>query len=199
MMHVNIRMAAAADAEQILDIYRPVVLSTPISFEYEPPSVSEMVARIEKTLPQYPWLLCELDGRVAGYVYAGVYRQRTAYQWSTEVTAYVHEQYRGRGVGSTLYRVLFELLVLQGYYNAFAGITLPNPASVALHESVGFKPIGVYHHVGYKFGQWHDVGWWEHALQASKPEPEPPRSIQDILAAQAVSEVLERGRAFIRV
>lgn len=173
---MNIRTATPADAEAITAIYAPIVRDTVISFELEVPGVDEMRARIEKTLQTMPWLVgLDAQGEVNGYVYAGRHRERAAYQWAVDVTAYVREDARGQRVGSQLYERLFELLAGLGYYQAFAGIALPNAASVALHESMGFQPIGVYHEVGFKFGAWHDVGWWQRRLRTD-PRPQAPRA-----------------------
>src|SRR5947209_7654309 len=147
---VNLRLATPDDAAAIVEIYAPIVESTPISFEDDAPTVDEMRARIEKTLRTYPWLVAEDAGVLLGYVYASRHRERAAYRWSVEVTAYVGEAARGRGIASALYRALFRVLEGQGYRSAFAGIALPNEASVALHRAVGFTPIGVFHAIGYK-------------------------------------------------
>ena len=164
---MRIRPATPDDAQAVLAIYAPIVRDTAISFELEPPDLGEIRARIEKTLPVLPWLVNEdAASAVNGYVYAGRHRERAAYQWSVDVTAYVREDCRGQGVGKALYARLFELLLDAGYCQAFAGIALPNAGSVALHESVGFPPIGVYRNVGFKHGCWHDVGWWQKELQA---------------------------------
>ena len=161
-----IRPALAEDAVAIQAIYAPVVRDTSISFELEPPSVEDMRARIAAAPVTLPWLVGVDDaGAVDGYVYAGKHRERAAYQWSVDVTAYVREDCRGRGVGKALYARLFEILVANGYCQAFAGIALPNAASIALHESLGFERIGVYRNVGFKRGRWHDVGWWQKTLQ----------------------------------
>jgi phosphinothricin acetyltransferase len=194
---ITIRFATPENDRQILDIYSPIVLDTPISFEYEVPSVQEMRGRIEKTLVHFPWLVCDFDGVAAGYAYAGQHRVRAAYQWSADVSVYVHSDYRRHGIGRALYTALFELLVLQGYYNTYAGITLPNPASVGLHESVGFKPLGVYHAVGYKHGQWYDVGWWERPLQPRTLEPKAPRSIHNV-SVESMSKALAVGVGLVR-
>ena len=163
---MNIRVATPADAEAITAIYAPVVENTSISFELTSPTVDEMRSRIVKTLPDLPWLVSEdAQGLVNGYVYASKHRERPAYQWSVDVTAYVREDARGAGVGKRLYQVLFQELAALGYFQAFAGIALPNDASVALHESVGFVPIGVYRNVGFKLGGWHDVGWWQKEIR----------------------------------
>ncbi len=168
-MSWKIRLAVRNDAARIAEIYKPMVSSTPISFETEPPDAQEFERRIERLLPGHPWLVCEYQHRLAGYAYASRHRERAAYQWSVDTSVYVHSEFRRRGVGQALYTSLFRILVAQGYYNAYAGITLPNAGSVGLHESVGFKPLCVYRHVGYKQGAWHDVGWWELALQLSPP------------------------------
>ena len=159
-----IRLARSEDAGQIQAIYAPVVRDTAISFEVEIPDASEMRQRILSTLETHPWLVCEVDGRVLGYVYAGRHRARAAYQWATEVTVYIHADARRLGVGRALYSSLFQLLTLQGFRNLHAGITLPNEGSVGIHESMGFQLVGVYKEVGYKFGGWHDVGWWQLSL-----------------------------------
>ena len=192
-MPIQFRFATSADSEQIAEIYRPIVTDTAISFEFEPPNAAEMTERIHKKLEQYPWLVCTVDDVIAGYVYAGRLRGRAAYQWSTEVTAYVHAAYRGRQIASALYETLFDLLVLQGYCMAFAGVVVPNPASVRLHERVGFKQIGVYHHIGYKHGQWHDVSWWERQLQPLASPPVELQPIQAIASSAAVQAALESG------
>lgn len=163
---MNIRVATAADAAAVLEIYAPIVAGTCISFELAPPSIDEMRERITNTLPLLPWLVSvDAQGQINGYVYAGRHRERPAYQWAVDVTAYVREGARGHGVGKRLYAALFSELVRMGYFQAFAGIALPNPASVALHESMGFKPLGVYRKVGFKHDAWHDVGWWQLELR----------------------------------
>jgi L-amino acid N-acyltransferase YncA len=163
---MTIRPATPADAEAITAIYAPLVENTNISFELTPPTVDEMRGRIEKTLRDLPWLVSEdAHGSVNGYVYASKHRERPAYQWSVDVTAYVREDSRGTGVGKRLYQAHFDELAALGYYQAFAGIALPNVASVALHESVGFEHIGIYRNVGFKRGAWHDVGWWQKGIR----------------------------------
>jgi len=173
-MAVEIRLASVDDADDIARIYQPFVESTIISFETVPPDRSQMADRIVTTLVRYPWLVCEWNSHVAGYAYATKHRERKAYQWSVDTSAYVHPEYWRRGVGGGLYRSLFAILSAQGFVNAYAGIALPNPASVGLHEAVGFRPIGIYRFVGYKLGAWHDVGWWERRLQDHDASPAEP-------------------------
>jgi phosphinothricin acetyltransferase len=175
-----IRVATARDAGEVLAIYAPNVTETFISFELAPPNEDEMRSRILATLATHPWLVMERDGRVAGYAYASPHRERLAYRWSTDVSCYVHPLARGLGVGKALYLKLIELLVAQGFVNAYAGIALPNEASVRLHESVGFTPLAVYRAVGFKHGAWRDVGWWERRLASPGENPGPPRRFDAI-------------------
>jgi L-amino acid N-acyltransferase YncA len=176
----TIRLAAPDDAGAVAAIYRPYVEETVISFEAVPPTAGDMAARIAKTMPAYPWLVSVLDDRVIGYAYAGQHSERAAYRWSTNVSVYIDREHRRRGAGTALYRALFDLLRAQGYANAFAGITLPNPASVGIHESLGFRPIGVYARAGHKFDAWHDVGWWQLELQRLEGPPAEPRTLDAI-------------------
>jgi L-amino acid N-acyltransferase YncA len=194
----TIRLATERDAEQIAAIYAPNVTDAVISFEYEPPSAVEMRRRIEATLQRYPWLVCECQGWVLGYAYAGAHGSRAAYQWSVDVSVYVHEDARRTGVGRALYTSLFAALILQGFYNAYAGATLPNPASVGLHESVGFRPVGVYHGVGYKLGAWHDVVWWYLPLRERVADPDPPADLPSVLGSVEWDAALTNGLPLLR-
>jgi phosphinothricin acetyltransferase len=173
-------------------IYSPYC-STPISFELQPPTVAEMRERLVKVLREYPWLLCEDFGEVLGYVYASRHRERAAYQWSVDTTAYVRQGRQRRGVGRALYTSLLAVLPLQGLVNAYAGITLPNPASVGLHEAVGFRPVGVYEQVGFKCGAWHDVAWFQRALQPPPPAPGPPQGLAAVMRSAEWQSALDAG------
>jgi len=169
-----IRLASVEDAADIVVIYDPIVRHTAISFELEPPTVAVMGQRIAAILTQFPWLVYQHQGKVLGYVYASQHRSRAAYQWSVDVSVYIHPASRRAGVGRALYTALFRLLARQGFYNAYAGITLPNAASVSLHETLGFEAIGAYRQVGYKLGGWHDVGGWQLRLRTDTAAPIPP-------------------------
>lgn len=171
---MRIRPARAADAAAFAAIYAPSVKGSFVSFEERPPSAAEMRRRLRETARTHPWLCAEEGGRILGYAYACRHRERAAYRWSVEVSVYVDASARGRGVGRALYRELFGRLRRQGFVNAFAGVTLPNRASVALHESLGFRPVGVYHGVGFKAGRWRDVGWWEKRLRPRPRRPAEP-------------------------
>jgi L-amino acid N-acyltransferase YncA len=175
-----IRLATVQDAQAMAGIYDPIVSDTAISFETDPPGAAEMERRIARALTFAPWLVESTGGGVRGYAYASRHRERAAYQWSVDVTVYVSAAHRGQGVGTALYSALFPLLRRQGFFAAHAGITLPNAASVRLHESLGFRPVGVYRAVGYKLGAWRDVGWWQLELQERREEPAPPRTLLDL-------------------
>ncbi|MGE5074179.1 MAG: arsinothricin resistance N-acetyltransferase ArsN1 family B [Anaerolineae bacterium] len=188
-----IRCSKEGDVEGILAIYAPIVRETAISFEVEPPSMEEMHRRIESTVIRLPWLIYDVDGRVGGYAYAGRHRERAAYQWSVDVSVYVAEELRGKGLGRKLYEPLLGILEDLGYYTALAGIALPNAASVGLHEAMGFRPIGVYRNVGYKLGKWHDVGWWQRQLRELGSDPQAPIGIGEYAASGALERRL-RGQ-----
>jgi L-amino acid N-acyltransferase YncA len=163
-MAVSIRGATAADAAAVQTIYAPIVEHTAISFEDVPPTAAEMAHRIADYSASHAFLVAERGGRLAGYAYGSPHRARAAYGRSVEVSAYVAEDARRTGVGRALYTELFVILKQKGFHAAFAGVALPNPGSIALHQAVGFTPIGVFHQVGFKFGTWHDVSWWERVL-----------------------------------
>jgi phosphinothricin acetyltransferase len=176
-----LRLATPNDAQAILAIYGPIVEETPISFETGAPSLAEMARRIRETLERYPWLVWDEAG-VCAYAYACRHRDRLAYDWSVDVAVYVAPGAQRRGLGRLLYRALLELLTAQNFTMAFAGIALPNAASVALHEAVGFRPVGVYQRAGYKLGAWRDVGWWQRPLAAPTVPPQPPTALPELLA-----------------
>lgn len=161
-----IRSAVESDAPTLLDIYRPYVENTTISFELTPPTVDEFAARVRKAVAGWAWRVAEIEGRCVGYAYASLHRERPAYRWSVETSAYVHPDFQRRGIARALYGDLFDVLIARGFCNALAGVALPNIASIALHESVGFRPAGVFRNVGHKFGAWHDVAWLQRPLRA---------------------------------
>jgi L-amino acid N-acyltransferase YncA len=161
---ITLRSATPQDAAALLDIYAPYVRSTAISFELEPPSVDEFAARIHKCAQDWAWLVAERRGAVLGYAYASAHRERAAYRWSVETSVYVAASAKRQGIGKRLYEALFATLTTKGFCNAYAGIALPNEASVALHQSLGFQPIGIFPAVGRKFDTWHDVAWFHRPL-----------------------------------
>ena len=190
-------MARGDDAMALHAIYAPIVRDTVISFEVEPPTIEEMRDRVTETMARWPWLVCEIEGQVQGFAYASRHRARPAYQWSVDVTVYVHPQRRRSGMGRALYVSLLALLERQGFSSAFAGIALPNPGSVGLHEALGFRPVGVYRRVGFKHGAWHDVGWWQLELGASAAPP-PPVAITE-LPELVIETALAAGMPHLRL
>lgn len=172
------------DAAACAAIYAPHVGEGVASFETEVPDAAEMGRRIRETSERFPFLVAERDGEVAGFAYAGPHRTRAAYRWSADVSVYVDERFHRRGVGRELYAALLDLLRRQGIRRVHAGITLPNPSSVGLHEAMGFRAVGVTPRVGYKHGAWRDVGWFQADLapdDAHEPPDEPlgPQRLPD--------------------
>jgi L-amino acid N-acyltransferase YncA len=175
----EIRRAQPEDAAAIAAIYAPYVTDGVVSFELVAPDASEMAARMARLAPAYPWLVCEAEGELLGYAYAGPFKERAAYAWSVETTVYLAPRAHRRGIGRALYRRLHAILGLQGFHAAFGVIALPNAASVGLHEACGYRPLGVLPEVGFKFGAWRDVGWWGLNLSAPQGEPAPPLSFTE--------------------
>jgi L-amino acid N-acyltransferase YncA len=168
-----VRAAGATDVDAIAAVYASYVTDGYASFEHEPPSAVEFEARMSAR-PRLPWLVAVESGTVLGFAYASQHRARAAYRWSVDCSVYLAADARGRGIGRALYEQLIPEIRALGYVSAYAGIALPNPASVALHEAVGFAPIGVYRDVGFKLGQWRDVGWWQLPLREPPTEPAEP-------------------------
>ncbi len=161
--------------------------STVISFDEVAPGVTETREHVEQTMRTYPWLVAERGDAVVGYVYACQHRVRAGYRWSVDVSVYIHESARGAGVGRMLYGALFRILGAQGYRQAFAGIALPNDASVGLHTAIGFRLIGVYHDVGFKLGAWRDVAWYERAIESAGGPPDEPIPLPQLAASVATA------------
>ena len=175
---ITIRPACEADALAMLEIYRHYVEGSIVTFETEVPSVDEYTTRVRKYLAGWAAVVAQAeDGQLLGYAYGSSHRERAAYNWSVETTVYVTQDAQRGGIGRRLYAELIPMLVAAGYCNAYAGVAQPNPASVALHQAVGFKPIGTFPRVGYKFGQWHDVAWFHLPLREApyteRPSPLP--------------------------
>jgi phosphinothricin acetyltransferase len=161
----QIRTATAADAAVLREIYRPYVETTAVSFELQVPSVEEFAGRIHVAAESWSWLVAEIESRQVGYAYASAHRAREAYRSSLETSAYVAPEYQRQGIGRALYNQLLVELRERGFGSAFAGITLPNDASIGFHRSLGFETIGVFPRVGRKFGVWHDVAWFYRPIQ----------------------------------
>jgi L-amino acid N-acyltransferase YncA len=167
----KVRDASPLDGEACAAIYAPYVTETAISFETVAPTGAEMAERIASAIA---WFVGEVDGRVAGYAYAGRFHPRAAYRWACEVGVYLAPGHQRKGAGRALYDVLLPHLTERGYRSAIAGMTLPNPGSEGLHRALGFEPVGTYRDIGYKFGAWHDVAWTQRILAAGDDPPAEP-------------------------
>ena len=188
---VTIRLATPADGPALAAIYRPYVEQTPISFELRAPTEDEMAGRVAKLLEYAPWVVAEVDGVIRGYAYAGRFRKRPAYAWTAESTVYLDSAARGQGLGRALMAAVIRVLRLQGYRSVIAGITLPNDASVGLHEALGFTRIGAFDKVGWKAGAWHGVDFFALEL-APRVDGEPPAALRPLPELTGTPE-LERA------
>jgi L-amino acid N-acyltransferase YncA len=175
-----IRLAKPKDTNEILAIYAPYIINTSLTFEAEVPSEKAFAERIKDYLISWPWLVCEIDGKIAGYAYGSKYRERTGYQWCVECSVYIHDDFHRQGIAKKLYTALFEILKAQGYRNVYAVINLPNDKSVQLHESCGFKWFANYENVGYKLGKWKTVGWWQLIINDYNDEPLAPIKFSEL-------------------
>jgi phosphinothricin acetyltransferase len=193
-MAAQIRFAQLTDAAGIRAIYAPYCEATCVSFEIVAPTIEQTQERVSRITADYPWLVGEIDGQIVGYVYASRHHERAAYRWSVDVAVYVAAGQQRRGVGRILYETLFSILREQGHFKAFAGITLPNPASIGLHESLGFRPTAVFRGVGHKFRRWLDVGWWQRDLQPERDNPIDPQPFRLMQGSPAVATALAEGQ-----
>jgi L-amino acid N-acyltransferase YncA len=189
----NIRLATVGDAAAVAAIYAPYCDGSAVSFEQVSPPASDMAQRIAAVTLQHPWIVLEDHDTVVGYAYAASHNERWAYRWSVNTAIYVSRTHQRRGAGRALYTTLFDLLRLLGYYKAVAGITLPNAASVGLHESMGFDLVGVYRDIGYKLGAWRNVAWYQATLQPSAPDPQEPRPIASLNGRAESNAAIRRG------
>lgn len=194
---ITIRTARDSDATSILEIYAPYIENTSYTFETELPTVESFRQRINTYLQSCPWLVCEIDGVIAGYAYGSKHRERIAYQWSVECSVYVHDDFQRVGVAKALYSALIEILKLQGFRNLYAVINLPNERSVAFHESLGFQYFAVYNSVGYKLGKWKNVGWWQLQLNEYSMEPLPPIKFAE-MGSETIEGIFQAARQFIK-
>ncbi|HEY9116789.1 MAG TPA: GNAT family N-acetyltransferase [Roseivirga sp.] len=177
----HIRMAKISDAEDMLEIYGPIVTNTATSFETEIPSNEAFQNRISSYGSKAPWLVAVIDNKVIGYAYATEHRSRKAYQWNQEVTVYVHHEHRKKGIARELYTKLFEMLKAMNFTKAIAVITLPNDASISFHKALGFQHIGEMKNIGFKLGQWRSTSWWDIQLNHHEKAPLSLKTLDSIL------------------
>lgn len=168
------------DAASCLKVYEPYVFHTPITFDYKVPELNEFQSKILDTIYEYPWLVCLKNDQIEGYAYASRHRYKTAYQWSAESTIYITESLQGKGIGSILYETLLSILKIQGFFNVYAGVTVPNKKSELLHSKMGFEEIGIFNKIGFKSGAWHDVKWFQKTLQEYIINPPLPFKFEEL-------------------
>lgn len=185
------RAAEAKDVNRILEIYKPFIEKTPITFEYSVPSLETFRKRFERITEQFPWLVCEVDGEVAGYAYVELPFERAAYQWNADIAVYIAPNYQRMKIASAFYKCIEQILKLQGYYHLYACITETNETSLYFHRALGFREFANFKKSGYKMGRWHDVIWFEKQLQKYETTPRPPVKCSELPEKQ-VQEILER-------
>jgi phosphinothricin acetyltransferase len=193
----TLRLVREDDAEHIAAIYAPYANRTAVSFAYRAPTAEEYRERIRRTIARLPWVVCERDGIVVGYAYASPHRLSPAYRWSVETSIYVHPEHHRTGIGRALYATLLQALHLLGYHRAYAGVTDPNPASVGLHEAVGFERFATFEEVGYKLGAWQSVIWLVYRLGNDDHPPTEPRLFPDLLGTPEWDAALGAGQALL--
>jgi len=193
----SIRIATTDDSESILKIYAPYIENTSYTFETDVPTVDSFKERISSYLQNWPWLVCEVNGVIAGYAYGAKHRERLAYQWSVESSVYIHDDYQRMGVARALYTALIGILKLQGFRNLYAVINLPNDKSVSFHENLAFEYFATYENVGYKLGRWKNVGWWQLQLNEYSLKPEPPIKFPD-MPRKDIDNILQANGRLVR-
>lgn len=191
-----IRPATPEDAAALRAIYAPYVEEATVTFERTVPSVKAVRDRI-RAKTDYPWFVCELDGGVVGYTYAGKLRKRAAYQWAAETSVYVDRVRRGEGIGRSLYTALLECLAIQGFQDAYAVVTVPNAESETFHESMGFEELVRFPDQGYKGGEWCDVAWWRRELGDHPADPEAPLPMADAKGRNDWNVAIERAESLL--
>lgn len=190
MKKYSVRLATAADAGGMLKIYGHYVLHSSATFEYEIPSEEEFARRINAVIPDFPWLVCLCGGAIVGYAYAHKHRERAAYQWSPESTIYIAAAHHGTGIAQIMYRTLFTMLKMQGFYNVYASVLSTNTSSNKFHLAAGFEWIGLFKNIGYKLGEWHSNNWYQLHLSSHILNPPPPKTMLEMWNDTAFEELL---------
>jgi len=199
-MNATIRLADRRDVPGILEIYSPFILHTAVTFEEIVPDEESFWKRIQEIMTELPFLVCEIDGRIAGYAYASGYRSRASYRWTKEVSVYIHPDFHRKRVAHALYTSLHELVKYQGIANLLAIITMPNESSVAFHEHFGYRKCAEFSKVGYKLEQWQNVGWFELFIQDENAAPkERILQIDEIFENPAYNEAILKGLAKLKL
>jgi phosphinothricin acetyltransferase len=193
----KIRIASTKDTASILEIYEPFITDTSITFEFDVPTESDFKERISNIQKKYPWIVCEIDGNIAGYAYASSYNERAAYDWSVDLSIYINPSYQKKKIGKSLYYALLEILKLQGFCNAVSLVTVPNENSEKLHKSFGFKEIGVFENIGFKFEEWKDVRWLGLKIQEYPECPLKPKRVDEIKDTSEFKNIIKKAENII--
>lgn len=196
--NAKMRLAIESDCRDMLEIYAPFVENTAVSFEYKVPSIDEFRNRVRDIQKRYPWIVCEIDNNIVGYAYASPFNKREAYDWSADYSVYVNPEYHGMKIGTALYTCLTELLKLQGFYNAFAGVASCNKKSEVFHKSFGFISVGTYHNAGYKFNSWYDVQWFEYKISEIQGPPDKISEVNEIKFTQEAINIFRKAEKIIK-
>lgn len=192
-----IRLAVEDDCSSILNIYAPFISDTAITFEYKIPSLKEFGARMAKIQKTYPWLVCEIGGEIAGYAYASRYGEREAFDWSVELSIYISPDFQRKSIGKALYCALLDILKLQGFYNAYALVSVPNAKSEKLHESFGFETVGQFRNVGYKLKSWRNIKTFGLKLNEYENSPEKPKAVGIVSNAEECRSIVKKAEKLI--
>lgn len=193
-MNASIRLAESRDVPGILEIYAPFILETSVTFEEIVPDEASFWERIQGIMAELPYLVCEIDGRIAGYAYASGYRSRASYRWSKEVSVYIHPDFHRKKVAHALYTSLNEMVRYQGIADLLAIITMPNEPSVSFHERFGYRKCGEFTNVGYKLNEWQNVGWFEMFIQdENKPPKDRILPLAEIIDLPVFQEAIRNG------
>lgn len=179
----KVRFAVREDAAEILRVYGEYIKNTTVTFETEVPTISAFKERMERIMTQFPWLVCEIDGELAGYAYASKHGERAAYRWSADLSVYINEKFHRRGIAAALYEAVQQLLRKQGYFTVYAGVSTPNPKSEAFHTALGFRNLGEFKNVGHKLGVWCGVTWYELPLTEYTENPTEPMDVGSLDSA----------------
>lgn len=192
-----IRLATQNDCSSILNIYAPFITGTVITFEYKIPALKEFSERMAGIQKVYPWLVCEIDGRIAGYAYASRFSEREAFDWSAELSIYINPEFHGKHIGRAFYSALLSILKLQGFYNVYSGVTVPNAKSEALHESLGFETMAVYENIGYKLGSWCDLKEYSLKINDYIKSPAKPKIIDEVSNTIEFRNIIQKAERII--
>lgn len=190
---IKFRMVDVADTEEILEIYKPYVTNTVITFEYDVPSIEEFKSRIEDISSQYPYIVCTYKDKIVGYAYAHKYAERAAYQWDVEASIYLDMNYKSLGIGKILYKKMIDILKLQNVQNVYACVTSANEKSIKFHQKLGFEFIGVFKDTGYKFDKWYDVTWFGMSINDKDGKPKELKSIKEV-DFKDILNILEKNK-----